>query len=634
MKTIKLSLLAAGTMWLAGTASAAPLVYEDFNYSLGTVLANVNGGTGWLEPWTGANYGAGPNSGQQEFVVTNGLSWTNSAGGYVAGNGGAIYDHDGSAHGSFRKWFNPGLADTDFTNTYGSTIWFSFIATYDTASGSGCQFNPFQIISDNINGFGVSVLGPAGNGDLQVKIRLGLFGDAPAVGTFGMQGSAQQVLSACQPGTNLIVGRFTLGGGPGGAVPPYTGDDRLDVWLNPNSDPGTNSGPMWYGGFYANKNVANSQGRLGVRTGGSAAMTIDEVRIGTNFWDVVPMTANSPAQIPAPPQLTMEGAGTRGVEFNLAEATPTNSNSIVTYFTTNAAGSPVSIDATWVGKTPAAYTFTIAKPPAPGPTNFMAFAWLIPLPNGHIQALDNPNALQLAIISDGQGGARARLGYFVGSGGNLNENINTIFTTGEIAVIPSASFAGTWTLLATSDTAFTIIAPNGASASGALQSGDEGAFGSSVSFYVGVSPNGAPNGGSPALGYHMTVSSVNVTNSSGVTINPAWGPGGVVQSDFSNYGSSFTALNPPNWQILANINTCIFVMPASSVYRAEWGNACGTSAGANVLTRSTSLTSGSPWGATVPTTTLLSDSTNVAFITASHLSDPSTFFRVRVPYTP
>src|SRR5438270_9771587 len=134
----------------------------------------------------------------------------------------------------------------------------------------------------------------------------------------------------------------------------------------------------------------------------------------------------------------MQAAGPMGLQFNLSEATPTNSNEIFSYYTTNSNGSPTPLECTWVGKTPASYSFTVTNPPAKGPTNFMAYMWLIPNPNGHIQALDNPNAVQLAVISDGHGGAKAVLGYYVNGSGSVQQNLQTLFTSGVICSIPNA----------------------------------------------------------------------------------------------------------------------------------------------------------------------------------------------------
>ena len=640
-KTIALII---GTALCAMCASqATQIAYEGFDYPNGTTMYGQNGGAGWMAAWQG------PLGSGADFVVTNGLSYTNETGGFIAGIGGAIFDHDSSSHEEFRQWFDPSVPDMSVT--YGTNLWFSFIATYDTASGSGGGINLFEDGANNTEGFGAVILGPAGGGQFAVQLRVGPLGQAPsptAFAGFGLVGSPVTQLTSCTPGKNLVVGRIQLAAGetgPSGALVPYTGNDRIDVWLNPTTEPVGNS-QLWFKGFYAQRNTGYSLGLFGIRTGGGCQATIDEVRIGTTYSDVVPVTAQTPNLPPSPPQLTMNPAGPVGLQINQSEATPTNTCEIVSYYeTNNAVGGNVAIDAKWLGQTPASYSFTIAQPPAKGPTNFMAFVWLIPGlnpgANGHILALDNANAVQLALISDGNGGAKAVLGYYVNnSGGNFYANAQTLFTSpavggvgGVICSIPSAPFGGTWTIAANSDASFTITAPNGASASGSMISGDQANFTSVVSFYLGVSPNGGSNVGTPALGNYMTVGGITITNNSGTTINTNWGPGVVIKSDFTT-GAPLSALNPPNWSVFANFPSCIYVMPANSLYRAEWATSCSTSAGQSSLLNTNALGGGGIWPNSIPITSVLSDSTNITFVTTQYGTNAAGFFRVDIPYYP
>ena len=160
MKLKKLSLFAIGALSLIYTSQATQIAYEGFSYPTGTTLGSQSGGTGWMGAWLGPVYGGA------DFVVPNGLSYANETGGYIAGIGGAIYDHDGSSHQDYRQWFD---STTDITATYGTNIWFSFIATYDTASGSGGGFNVFEAAGDGTTGFGAVVTGPAGGGNFVVQ---------------------------------------------------------------------------------------------------------------------------------------------------------------------------------------------------------------------------------------------------------------------------------------------------------------------------------------------------------------------------------------------------------------------------------------------------------------------------------
>src|SRR2546425_7463578 len=104
------SLVAMGGFSLLCTSQAALIVYEGFNYPIGSSLPGQNGGTGWMGAWVGPNLGGASTGNDLPFAVTNGLSWTNGAG-YVAGGGNAIFDaDDGGAnhrigHGDAPPWF-------------------------------------------------------------------------------------------------------------------------------------------------------------------------------------------------------------------------------------------------------------------------------------------------------------------------------------------------------------------------------------------------------------------------------------------------------------------------------------------------------------------------------------------------
>ncbi|MBI3853650.1 MAG: hypothetical protein HY298_25685 [Verrucomicrobia bacterium] len=616
-KLTKLNLIVIGELSLVCTSPAALIAYESFNYPVGSTLSNQNGGTGWMAPWTGANLGGGgSNPSELDFVITNGYSWSNSTSGYIVGNGGAIFDHDSAnAYSEARQWFDPSNPLNDITTLWGTNIWFSFIATYDVASGSGGSVNLFESANDSVGGAGVVCLGPAGSNDFIVQIR------APTFGQGQHSGTTAQIQSS-MPGTNLVVGRFQLAPGPQTSA--IFGNDRLDVWLNQTKEP-TNGSELFFTGFAADHSAPFSSGYAGIRTGVNCEMTIDEFRIGTTFADVVPATAVSPNPKPPPPLLSLENAGPDGLQLNTSEATPANFNEIVSYYTTNSGGAPVPIECAWVGKAPASYAITIAKPPAHGPSNFMAYVWLIPNWNGHIIALDNPTVLQLAIISDGRGGAKAVLGYYANSGNNAQANLDTLFTTGVMATLSNAPFAGTWTLRANSDTSFTIIAPNNAQASGSLQTGDEANFASQVKFFLGVSPNGGSNIGNPSLGFYMTVSDVTITNNT---------DGLVVRGDFTNGQQLDVAQSPPNFLPAANFPSCIYVMPTGSVYRTTWHNATGPGVGQNSLETTNALGGSVAWPNTVPSTSVLSDGTNVTFVTKEFTTNNTEFFRVSIPYSP
>lgn len=602
----RLSLLTLAILSLVSTGRTSPIAYENFSYPLGSTLPNQNGGTGWMGSWIGPNLGGTTGGSDQAFALTNGLSWTNGPG-YVAGLGDSIFDADDGGpnhdigHGDARQWFDPSNPLLPFDTVYGTNIWFSFLARYDVVSTSGGIVAPFEDSFQAFSGVGVTLKG--GSGALQVYIR-----------QHGAEMSTNTVnyLQASGTLTNvaLVVGRFRLG--PVVPNPLFDpGNDRLDVWLNQTREP-TNDSPLFMAGFSALRAAPYSQGYLGVRSGGNCRMTIDELKIGTTFADVVPPSAASANPRPASPFLSLQKSGPAGLQINAAAGTSNHFNQIV---------SAPAFECSWVGSAtpdyPATYSFTITNAPAPGATNFLAYVWLIANPNGFVSAeISNPDVVRLRLQSDGQGAAFATLGYKVNS-----TNDTSMFSgSGFLCGITNAPFVGTWTLTLTNDTDFTLTAPNGASARGSMQSAaDTNSFASGVQFFLGVNPNGQPN-----IGRFITVSSIRIgiTNANSATTN-------TITSDFT----TGAPLDSSTWNILADDPASILIVPQESVYRAEWRNAVGAGVGQNSLQITNTLTGSAAWTA-LPQGALLGDGTNIVFISRQFATNTASFFRVQIPYSP
>ena len=588
-------------MYCAG--HAATLVYEGFNYPVGTNLPGQNGGTGWMGAWVGPNLGGAASGSDLPFVVTNGLSWTNGPG-YVAGVGGAIFDEDDGGsnhsvgHGDARQWFDPTNPLKPFDSVYGTNIWFSCLARYDVVSTSGGIVVPFEDSFQAFSGVGVSLKG--GPGGLQVYIRQhGVEMSTNTVNYLQASGGLTHV--------GLVVGRFRLG--PVVANPILQpGNDRLDVWLNQTREP-TNDSPLFMAGFSAFRAAPYSQGYFVVRTGGWCQMVVDEIKVGTNFSDVVPASAASPNPKPPPPLLSIEGAGPAGLQLNAGAGTTNQYNEITTL---------PGFECSWVGSattnTPAIYSFTVTNPPASGSTDFTAYAWLIASPNGFISAeISNPNVVRLGIESTGDGSAGATLGYKV----NDPDDTSMYSAAGFLCGITNVPFAGRWTISLSNDTDFVLTAPNGATATGSMQSGDTSSFSSQVEFFLGVNPNGAAN-----IGRFMTVGSsfISITSTNGTN---------VISSDFT----TGAPLDGATWSILADDPASIIAMPADGVYRASWGNAVGSGVGPNSLIYTNALGGSAGWKA-LPPGTILGDGTNVVFVTRRDSTNSAGFLRVSIPYTP
>ena len=581
------------------TTRATLIVYEGFNYPAGSPLPGQNGGTGWVGAWVGPNLGgAATTSGDLPLTMTNGVSWTNGPG-YIFGSGNAIFDADDGGpnhnigHGDARQWFNP---MEDITTNWGTNIWFSCLARYDVVSTSGGIVVPFEDGYQALSGIGVTFKG--GSGSFQVYIRQhGVEMSTNTVNYLQAQGGLTNVA--------LVVGRFQLGPAPANPITD-SGTDRLDVWLNQTREP-TNNSALYMAGFPTLRTFPFSQGYLVVRTGGGCQMTVDEIKIGTTFADVVPATAASDNPRPAAPQLSLAKAGPVGLQLIAGAGTTNHYNEIET---------APGIECSWVGyatpSSPATYSFTVTNPPALGATNFLAYAWLIANPNGFIAAENwNPNMVRLALQSDGNGAAIATLGYKID-----DPNGTTMFLgSGFLCGITNAPFAGRWTISLTNDTDFTLTAPNGARATGSMPGDVPGAyFQNQVHFYLGVNPKGSQN-----IGRFMTVSDagIGITNS-----------GVVSYSDFT----TGAPLDTTKWAVLADDPASIIVMPSNSVYRATWRNASGAGVGPNSLLHTNALGGSAAWPM-VQTGILLGNSTNVVFVTKSYTANAVEFFRVSIPYS-
>jgi hypothetical protein len=596
------SFVAIATMWAHCASPAATLVYEGFNYPVGTNLPGQNGGSGWMGAWLGPNLGGATGGSDLPFVVTNGLSWTNGPG-YVAGVGGSIFDEDDGGsnhsvgHGDARQWFDPTNPLKPFDSVYGTNIWFSCLARYDVVSTSGGIVVPFEDSFMAFSGVGVSLKG--GPGGLQVYIR-----------QHGVEMSTNTVNYLQAPGglTNvaMVVGRFRLG--PVVANPILLpGNDRLDVWLNQTREP-TNDSPLYMAGFSALRTAPYSQGYLVVRTGGWCQMVVDEIKIGTNFSDVVPASAASPNPKPAPPLLALESAGPVGLQFNAGAGTTNQYNEITTL---------PGFECSWVGSastsSPAIYSFAVTNPPASGSTNFTAYAWLISSPNGFISAeISNPNVVRLGIEDIGNGAAVATLGYKA----NDPDDVAMFSGAGFLCGITNVPFAGQWTISLSNDTDFTLTAPNGATATSSMQSGDTSSFSSQVQFFLGATPNVEPN-----IGRFMTVGSafISITSTNGTNI---------ISSDFTRGAP----LDSGTWTILADDPASVIAMPAESVYRVSWDNAVGSGVGLNSLIYTNALGGSGGWIA-LPPGSILGDGTNVVFVTRNYVTNGAGFLRVSIPYT-
>lgn len=243
---------AAAMVLAVTTAEAAPVFYEPFSYTAGS-LNGQNGGTGFSGAWT--------SSGTTTTVVaspglTHGLLAT--TGNRVAGLGSM----------SMRRPFS----STGLTGN-GSTLYFSILfSATDTTAGTATAIPSFFSDSTGpygqFSGFSVSY---------DIRSSTELYMDARIGGSVR---ATTLIAGANYYGgvTDMVLGRITFSDTPN--------QDRLEVWRNPAlaGDPGTPlfnvtgewTDPGSNNSFYMNK--YNDPDR-----------NIDEIRLGTTLGDVTPV---------------------------------------------------------------------------------------------------------------------------------------------------------------------------------------------------------------------------------------------------------------------------------------------------------------------------------------------------------
>jgi hypothetical protein len=248
-------------------ARAGLIAYEPFDYADGG-LRGENGGEGdWLNAWhQGQGFGAG-NTWQ---VGQPSLSYTDSGGRTLPTSGGAVRvvgETDNAEFREARPWETEGHVDD------GDQVWFSLL---------------FNRGSDVARGAHFWILGSAGLGN-----GIGLFFNPTNVGAridvSGMVNSeGHKTFTVGED--HLVVGRITFSD---------LTEDELRFWLDPelnaiplDSDP--NSGAV-----IAAINTGSLSG-VYMRHFAEGMDTIDEIRIGTDFFSVVGV-------IPEPTSLAMAG---------------------------------------------------------------------------------------------------------------------------------------------------------------------------------------------------------------------------------------------------------------------------------------------------------------------------------------
>lgn len=249
-QTILALLLGAAVM---GSASAALIIYDGFDYSTGT-LAGDNGGSGWTSPWT--------QSGTSTVlsVVSPGLSYNQLQ---VTGN--AISDTTTSSQIAYRSFDTTGLmAD-------GNSVWFSLL--YSVSAGG-----------DSMVKFFANGMHPTANYQTGVGIRIS---NTQGIATdFGVVAFSYKSF-AHGANANMVAGRLTFSD--------QLNQDRITLWVNPNLGEGTPADGAAFSDVLGQVSEVWPEGQAAIgnevviRGGGSFIGVFDELRVGTSFADVAPI---------------------------------------------------------------------------------------------------------------------------------------------------------------------------------------------------------------------------------------------------------------------------------------------------------------------------------------------------------
>lgn len=318
--------------------------------------------------------------------------------------------------------------------------------------------------------------------------------------------------------------------------------------------------------------------------------------------------AGAPADTLPAPSLSLVPSGPSGLQFNAGAGAASHYNGLTT---------APWVECSWVGaatpEEPATYTFNVAATSGRVAPGFLSYLWLVANPIAYsteaYSGNGNPNVVRLNLESTGAGRVTATLGYRVGAPGDEAPFLSSGFICG----VTNTDFVGTWTLKATSDNAFTLVAPDGTQSSGLMQGADTALFREKVHLYLGVNPNGVAN-----LGQSMTVGSAGILISKGGRTS--------LQGKFTG------GVKPDkNWTILAEDPASIMTLPAKSVYRAEWQDVCGTGTGLGVLERNDSLFDPFNWAPVKTSAAMLANGNDVVFITEADAPNPMGFFRAIPP---
>lgn len=246
----------AGLILLVASGSPAigqVIAYEGFNYTAGMNLNLLNGGSGWGNPWSEPSFGTGnPNDNVPETIQAGSLTFGSlvTSGNRVVTGGKFSYDirNLGSALGAT-----------------GTTRYASFLIRRDTLgpdpTNNGPDFGGL-VFGDEHNPNSLFVGKPGGG-------TVGNFALENGAGAGQVASTRPEVLGT----TALLVVRFDF----------LAGNDTFRLYVNPT--PGGTE-PSVADATKTDLDLTSFVG-VSISTGAANSWSIDEIRIGNTFADVV-----------------------------------------------------------------------------------------------------------------------------------------------------------------------------------------------------------------------------------------------------------------------------------------------------------------------------------------------------------
>jgi hypothetical protein len=269
-------------------------VYEGFNYTAGSSLIDLNGGTGFVEAWQTNSTPNNPAVGLGATIVAGSLNYTDTVGNKLVTSGGKL-----DVNGAFGT-AQPTRYMSVTNGTDGTTVWMSYVGVRQgqTTNSSAVPLNPYPraanvaFYSNTTEMITIGNSTSATNNTWALIPRGSLTNIKPTTDSYSVP--------------SLVVVRIDY---------KASGLDDAYIWVNPTLGVEpliANADANSLGAFSFDFNRMRPFAGNPASTGPSGDMLVDEFRVGTAFLDVTPFVAIPEPSVTA---LLLTGLALLGVEW-------------------------------------------------------------------------------------------------------------------------------------------------------------------------------------------------------------------------------------------------------------------------------------------------------------------------------